>query len=673
MDNCNIRGRKLYLLPYFIIICDIFNPIMFNIAFGIVNPMPYNLIQYHMKHFTLNSLAISVLSLFSFGANAQETCLNGRTEGFGQTPPIHVEGNKLVDECGNQVVLHGVMDTPNNYFNSGRWNLDWTTGAYSSPSAIPNVKEYFHKLFTALGSQDKGVYCNIFRLHMDPCWTNDPNISSSGKENDITAFSKERLKYHLENLYFPLAKDAIEHGMYVIMRPPGVCPEEIKVGDAYNEYLKTVWDIVSSNDSIKKYAGVISLELANEPVRIYDKNGVETAQAPWAPRDFFQPVLDVIRKNGYQGIIWGSGTGYQSQYGGYKDYPLNDPLKNLGFAVHVYSGWYGNADEYGSEQGFIDQFKKQVPVVETHPIVVTECDWSPGHVIGTNFDGSLKSENLGTWATASTSKWGVRFKAVMDKYNLSLTLTGTDDYIDTEHYLKTGELRYAFYGKEGAEDACGKACWDWYKEYAKVNYPQFCAEALEPIDCQGYFPLTRGCFNPNIWESGSYNYKTQTLVTGQYGFGGWKYDQPIDLSGYEKIIVTLEKPCNRAASFRLFDESSYWSTPYAFDFSDSETVAEIKLGECMKGDSGEKLDPSHIYIAGFWTLGGGDGVQIKSIELVKKNPTSLVNVSANGDVLNRSYISPLGTVSEVPLEGMNIVRTVYENGAVVITKEYLNK
>ena len=91
--------------------------------------------------------------------------------------------------------------------------------------------------------------------------------------------------------------------MYVIMRPPGVCPQEIRVGDAYNEYLKTVWDIVSSNDSIKKYEGVISLELANEPVRLYDKNGKETAQAPWAPRDFFQPVLDIIRRNGFKGIV----------------------------------------------------------------------------------------------------------------------------------------------------------------------------------------------------------------------------------------------------------------------------------------------------------------------------------------------------------------------------------
>ncbi|MCQ2225042.1 MAG: carbohydrate-binding protein [Paludibacteraceae bacterium] len=420
---------------------------------------------------------LTLATLTTATSAAPATCLNGKMKGFGATPPIHVEGNKLMDDCGHQVVLHGVMDTPNGYFNGNfsRWAFDWGK-EYDAPSAIPNVMGYFNKIFTVLSSQDKGVYCNVFRLHMDPCWTNDRQkpLVGQGGEHNISQFSADRLRYFLDNLYFPLAKEAIKHGMYVIMRPPGVCPENIKVGDEYNQYLNTVWDIVSSHDSIKKYAGVISLELANEPVRLYDKNGKETEFAPWAPHDFFQPILETIRNNGFKGIVWGAGTGYQSQYGGYKNYPLVDPLNNLGYACHVYTGWYGNADEYGNTQHFIDQFKKQVPVVETNPVVVTECDWSPGHVVGTNSDGSLKSKNLGTWATGSTSKWGNRFKAVMDKYNLSLTLTGTDDYVDMEHYLKTGEIRYAFYGKEGAEDACGKACWDWYKEYAKVNYGEFC-------------------------------------------------------------------------------------------------------------------------------------------------------------------------------------------------------
>ena len=36
-------------------------------------------------------------------------------------PALRVEGKNLVDANGKTVVLHGVMDTPNRYFNGWRW------------------------------------------------------------------------------------------------------------------------------------------------------------------------------------------------------------------------------------------------------------------------------------------------------------------------------------------------------------------------------------------------------------------------------------------------------------------------------------------------------------------------------------------------------------------------
>ena len=141
------------------------------------------------------------------------------------------------------------------------------------------------------------------------------------------------------------------------------------------------------------------------------------------------------------------------------------------------------------------------------------------------------------------------------------------------------------------------------------------------------------------------------------------------LKRLSKLIVTLEKPCDRSASFRLFDKNDYWSTPYAFDFDANETVGEINLKNSFKGDSGELLDPSHIYIAGFWTYGGGDGVQIRSIELVK-DPTGNVDIEKDRDVLSIEYVSPTGMVGSQPFEGVNMVRTVYTNGDVVVSKEF---
>ncbi len=649
-----------------------------------------------MKHTYLLKTLLSALaigtSVAAFAAPAEPTCLNGRMEGFGQTPAIHVEGNKLMDDCGNQVVLHGVMDTPNGYFNGNfsRWAFDWGKG-YDAPTAIPNVKEYFNKIFTVLGSQDKGVYCNVFRLHMDPCWTNDPNIERVGEggEHNISQFSAQRLKYFLENLYFPLAKEAIKHGMYVIMRPPGVCPQKIKVGDDYNNYLKTVWDIVSSNDSIKKYEGVISIELANEPVQLFDKNGTETAQAPWAPRDFFQPVLDVIRKNGYKGIVWGAGTGYQSQYGGYKDYPLVDPLKNLGYACHVYTGWYGNADEYGNTNQFIEQFKKQVPVVETNPIVVTECDWSPGHVVGTNFDGSLKSENLGTWATGSTSKWGVRFKAVMDKYNLSLTLTGTDDYVDMEHYLKTGEIRYAFYGKEGAEDACGKACWDWYAQYAKVNYPQFC-KPVDPTPYKGVAAVIPGRIEAENYDEGG-------KKSGYYDLSdGNECDEKKNVYRSDDVDIKETEDGYALGSC----QEGEWLRYSVNVQQEGDYIVKIKVGEgndygklSLKMDDGSINEMITVDSTGAWGtwaeqllkgtfhLKAGrnalymtiekDWVDIDWIDIQLYDPSDVADIENFAEIKSVEYISPLGVVSDKPYDGMNIVRTVYTDGDIAYSKRVI--
>lgn len=84
---------------------------------------------------------------------------------------LRVQGKNLVDANGKIVVLHGVMDTPNRYFNGNRWQ-QWKAD-YSEADIQPCL-EYFSKQFSAITDKKQGAYCTVFRLHMDPCWTNDP-------------------------------------------------------------------------------------------------------------------------------------------------------------------------------------------------------------------------------------------------------------------------------------------------------------------------------------------------------------------------------------------------------------------------------------------------------------------------------------------------------------------
>lgn len=382
-------------------------------------------------------------------------------------PTLHIEGKWLVDKHGNHVVLHGVMDTPNMYFNGWRWGSpwDWENPADYDRDGAPKCLAYFEKLFKGL----EKAKCDVFRLHLDPAWTNDPTKESDGKESgeaDISRFSERRLKIYMEELYLPLCEKAMNYGMYVVVRPPGVCPNNLKVGDYYNDYLMTVWDIFSKDPFVQKYAGQISIELANEPVNLRNAEGKEDAAAL---HDFFQPIVDKIRSNGFTGIIWAPGTGWQSNYTSYATHPIEG--ENIGYAVHDYAGWYGCSDDTPNPDNKIKQFHKQVPVVDTNPIIITEVDWSPykegtGHY---NEHGDWVLSNYGTWATASTSKWGKAFKALLDYYgNISMTLSGTGCLIDIDQLLKNGSVVPAF---DGLEEACGKACMDWYAEYFNVDWP----------------------------------------------------------------------------------------------------------------------------------------------------------------------------------------------------------
>ena len=67
-------------------------------------------------------------------------------------PALHVEGKNLVDATGKTVVLHGVMDTPNRYFNGWRWQ-QWKAD-YSEADIQPCL-EYFSKQFAAITDKEQ--------------------------------------------------------------------------------------------------------------------------------------------------------------------------------------------------------------------------------------------------------------------------------------------------------------------------------------------------------------------------------------------------------------------------------------------------------------------------------------------------------------------------------------
>lgn len=640
-------------------------------------------------------------------------------------PVLHVDGRYLKDENGNIVNLHGFGQTYSPWFNERgtKWNN------YDVQACLKYNKEKIDRIMAA------GWKMNWLRLHMDPYWSNTPGVHTNG-ESDISAFDFNRFRTYLQQVFIPMAEYAISKGMYVVMRPPGVCPEEIAIGDAYHKYLKQVWGFISSIPALKSNPHIM-FELANEPVRIQDTDGEYRSNTDGCNKNltqFFQEIVDIMRNNGCENILWIPGTGYQSQYAGFAKYPIQG--KNIGYAVHVYPGWYGSdamepsaelGGSYGGGfQSFASGWAAQIePCAAIAPIIVTEMDWAPK-----KYDAS--------WGKSITGKmlgngFGGNFKVLADR-------TGNVSWM-----IFTGpELLCQYNGIPGQPDnytlfndpeACIWPVYHWYEEYAGEKLPApstmevcYSPRTMVPpsslmimtgdqssvevigtndgyernLDCglkaeiddpnilkwnnrrletvgvgvttvklsynyngenvnkkisvdSDPFPFKDGYFNPSIYSTGSFDASSHTITTGQYGFAGWKYSSGLDLSNYNYLFAELgsNNPCQ--VSFRVFDNDNYWSDPAIMDFNNSKII-KFDLHNLVS-NNGRKMDPSHLRIVGFWSLGGqpfvikrvwahNDPSAIEDMEMDEENqPVDVYN--ANG-ILVRSKVNINDAIEGLP-------------------------
>ena len=366
-------------------------------------------------------------------------------------PALHVEGRYLKDAAGNTVLLHGYAQTFSPWFNERgtQWNN------YDVDKCLSYNQGIIDKIMAA------GWKMNFVRMHMDPYWSNTPS-SRIIPESDISAFSFDRFKKYLSQVFTPMAQYAASKGMYVVMRPPGVCPDSICVGDAYQQYLIKVWDYVAQRPELRNNPAIL-YELANEPIGIYHADHTRAGDKEMTA--YMQPVVDAVRKH-CNNIVLVPGLGYQSHYAGYADYPLQG--SNIGFAVHCYPGWYNGAHD-GSKEVTIDyaNFRKswheQISTISNiAPVVVTEMDWAP-----VKYNASFGKSTTGT---VGGTGFGANFKQIVD-----------DDGNISWLIFTTPELLARYDGKAATgpadltvlndPEACIWPAYHWYQEYATHNYP----------------------------------------------------------------------------------------------------------------------------------------------------------------------------------------------------------
>lgn len=364
---------------------------------------------------------------------------------------LHVDGRYLVDAEGNKVNLHGFVQTFSPFFNDNQWS------DYNVEACLEYNQGMIDKILEA------GWKVNLIRQHMDPYWSSPGEPS----ENEAHLYYDEvKFKKYLDEVFVPMAEYAIRKGFYIIMRPPGVCPQVIeKDGDYYN-YLFRIWEIVSQHDKLKNNPYVM-FELANEPIEIkYEGgqgNGMSDADFK-ALNEFFQPIVDKIRENA-DNILWVPGLCWQQHYQYFPNHPIDGgEAGNIGYAVHCYPGWYGSDGSSqditgtGGYEGFQKGWDTNVgPAADFAPIVVTEIDWADKSVYPYTFGDGITG-------TAGAEGFGANFKRITDfEGNVSWTLFADQKYMAQFKNEPGIEGQYTFFNDP---QACLWPTYHWFEEYA---------------------------------------------------------------------------------------------------------------------------------------------------------------------------------------------------------------
>lgn len=357
-------------------------------------------------------------------------------------PKLQVEGRYLKDSHGHIVNLHGFAQTYSPWFNeeNSKWNN------YNVSACLAYNKGIIDKILAA------GWKMNFIRLHMDPYWSNTPGCTPKYHEAH-NCFNETRFRKYLDEVFVPMAEYAISKGLYVVMRPPGVSPEDIEIGDDYHQYLIKVWGIVSKHPKLMNNSNIM-FELANEPIDILGTDGTYGAGTQGHfdnLKTFFQTIVDTIRYSA-DNILWIPGLGYQSLYAGYATNPIEG--QNIGYAVHVYPGWFNSGNGYEAfQRGWNNQVQ---PVADFAPVIVTEMDWAP--------ERHGKSWGKDITGTAGGDGFGANFQKI------------ADDCGNVSWLLFTSPHLLAQYGNPNAPadivdfltdpEACPTPIYKWYQDYA---------------------------------------------------------------------------------------------------------------------------------------------------------------------------------------------------------------
>lgn len=366
------------------------------------------------------------------------------------TPMLHVEGNKLKDPTGKDVLLHGWMQPTESWFNGNRW--------YDNPNNwldtnnVAGFLDVMNRIATIMTDTspkygyDHGWYASFVRLNTDGIggWNQQSGLTDTAQFNGW-----------INNFIVPYAKHLSSCGLYLVLSAVGPVntPDNgtRNAGVIEQQRLLTFWSTVASNPGVKK-ASNIMFELMNEPVDVESSPG----NGDWgnhqdkyfsAFTNWIQPVIDTIRSTDTNKIIWvptleWQGTPYQWDL-----FPFSGT--NIGVACHYYPAYGGVFDNPTAVQNLWDRQYK--PAADRWPMIITEMFWTP------------YPDQPSNLVNGSTAGFGNAIKkAIDDQGNVSYMVGFLSDLIE-DLYKSTPEDCFLS-PREGAQ-----SYFEWLPTYTKYG------------------------------------------------------------------------------------------------------------------------------------------------------------------------------------------------------------
>lgn len=364
-----------------------------------------------MKHIRSFLLTVTMLLLLFTSAMAQ----SGESHTL---EPLHVDGRYLKNPKGDIVTLHG-------------WITDWQNMHQEFYQGTVDYEAHFKAWkLTTDSILSKGWKVDYARLHFGG--NNPRDFDGFVQRGDFEKTTLRMIDYlNSKGIYVLLMAD-VESGDFAEH------PQRF-VGDPWYQRLLRYWDYVSSHPRIKNNPGVM-FELQNEPGNFISSDGklndFRTLRA------YYQSMVDLIRRNGCQQVIWVPGWHCQIYYAGYATFPVEGD--NIGYAAHFYDwGWVD-----GEEVKRV--WRELKAASNMAPVIITETYW----------DGQY-----GPFMGGTASGFGASLKRELDEAgNVSWNLLSEGHPMASVGDSSFGPAIHN--DPEGTYVACHK----WFEEYAKTKY-----------------------------------------------------------------------------------------------------------------------------------------------------------------------------------------------------------